>query len=346
MLPAGESARSQPLPYPPSHLRYRVGDLSAAADEIAAYNAVGRACYEVLVGSLPTGSELTGKRVLDFGCGAGRTLRHFLAADQGARLYGCDIDATSLAWLKEHAGDRIDLVQVQDEPGLPLPADSFDLVYAFSVFTHLSQRWAGWLLELHRVLAPQGLLFVTFFGTDAGPRLMSETWDEDSIGMLVLGEGAPWDQGGPFTVHSEWWLREHWGRAFDVLSLEPSVLDMGDGFRQGTLLLEKRTVELTVDELERPDPAKRQELEAFAHQQKIALRHSGSVRATLEHQIAELEATASRLRAEHDAAIARNRELERALKIVYSSRSWRLTRPLRGLAARGRAQRSQTTTLN
>src|SRR3954468_22144084 len=39
-----------------------------------------------------------GKRVLDFGCGAGRVLRQFLTC--GAEFHGCDIDAACIAWLQ------------------------------------------------------------------------------------------------------------------------------------------------------------------------------------------------------------------------------------------------------
>ena len=38
--------------------------------------------------------------------------------------------------------------------------------------------------------------------------------------MLVTKTWNPLDSGGPFVFHSEWWLREHWGRAFEIDFLE------------------------------------------------------------------------------------------------------------------------------
>ncbi len=41
----------------------------------------------------------SGKRVLDFGCGAGRTLRHFVEEAQVAEFSGCDIHGGSVDWI-------------------------------------------------------------------------------------------------------------------------------------------------------------------------------------------------------------------------------------------------------
>jgi len=38
--------------------------------------------------------------------------------------------------------------------------------------------------------------------------------------MLVTKRDNPWDLGGPFVYLSEAWLREHWGRHFQILQLE------------------------------------------------------------------------------------------------------------------------------
>jgi SAM-dependent methyltransferase len=301
-----------------------VGDLSQASDQIRAYDAVGRECYEQLLAALPEDFDLPGKRVLDFGCGAGRTLRHLVADGTGAELWGCDVDVASIEWLTEHADDQVRAFPVAEEPGLPVPDGQFDLIYAFSVFTHLSQRWAGWMLELRRALSEHGLLFVTFLGPDCASRLAGEVCAEDQVGMVVLGEGAPWDEGGPFTVHAPWWLRAHWGRAFEVLSLEQSVLDMGDGFRQGFVLMRNKSGDPSIDDLERPERSDPRELEALWFGQKVVMRHDANLRSSLEGRIAELQ-----------------RELAvrgQALETVYSSKSWRLTAPLRALLEERRAR--------
>ena len=79
------------------------------------------------------------------------------------------------------------------------------------------------MAELHRVLAEDGLLLATFLGPDWGPHLTGEErWLEDRVVMVVLAGGRPWDEGGPRTIVSEWWVRAHLGRAFEIDSLDPS----------------------------------------------------------------------------------------------------------------------------
>ena len=37
--------------------------------------------------------------------------------------------------------------------------------------------------------------------------------------MNPLMHGYSWDHGGPIAFNSHWWLRAHWGRAFDIVKL-------------------------------------------------------------------------------------------------------------------------------
>ena len=107
-----------------------------------------------------------------------------------------------------------------EEAGLPQEDGFFDLIYAFSVYTHFTDNWAEWLLEHHRVLADGGILFATFLGEGMLEPLTGEKWDEDRIGMNPLLHGFPWDKGGPLAFNSPWWIRAHWGRAFEIVQLD------------------------------------------------------------------------------------------------------------------------------
>ncbi|MDA8017432.1 MAG: class I SAM-dependent methyltransferase [Thermoanaerobaculia bacterium] len=104
-------------------------------------------------------------RVLDFGCGLGRTLRFLL--DTGWLLEGCDIDFQSIEWLRGALPDLA--VEVNEiNPPLPYPDHHFDGLYAVSVFTHFDRpeqdRWAA---EVARVVRPGGLVLVTSMGPHA-----------------------------------------------------------------------------------------------------------------------------------------------------------------------------------
>jgi SAM-dependent methyltransferase len=104
---------------------------------------------------------LSDASVVDFGCGWGRLTR-YLARDVGAgRLYGCDPVEGILNVSRANGVPAI--LATSDFLPERLPFDErFDLAFAFSVFTHLSEEaHRHSLLALHRSLHPGGILVVT-----------------------------------------------------------------------------------------------------------------------------------------------------------------------------------------
>jgi SAM-dependent methyltransferase len=99
--------------------------------------------------------------VLDFGCGWGRLTR-FLARDvEPGRLFGCD-PAPQI--LDVCAQARVPAILARSEfvPERVPFNERFDLVFAFSVFTHLSESaHEASLRALHRALRPGAILVVT-----------------------------------------------------------------------------------------------------------------------------------------------------------------------------------------
>ena len=118
---------------------------------------------------------------MDFGCGAGRTLKHFLQTRSGRVLGGGHrrdqhrpAARDGLATVACDASDYM--------PPLELESASFDLIWSVSVFTHLTDNSLPWLLELHRLLKPDGLLIATYMGRWTSELLAGEPWDEDGSG--------------------------------------------------------------------------------------------------------------------------------------------------------------------
>jgi SAM-dependent methyltransferase len=292
-------------PYPPLDLVNRVLCLEGADDPVAGYEVLGAGTRAALVGLLPDDWSFQGKRVLDFGCGAGRTLRHFLAEAETAEVWGADIDARSIEWLQQNLCPPLRVMRCDPEPPLRLESGSFDLVWAISVFTHLADSSLAWLRDLHRLLKPSGLLIATYMGRWNSELLAGEAWDEDTSGMNVLRADENWDSGGPIVLMSDWWVDAHWGRAFEILDLAPNV------HNQTWALLKKRDVDLTVEELEAPadDP-----------REYLALRHN--VRQVLRRTDA-----------------ARQQAVAEARRDYEASASWQVTRPLRALARAARSLR-------
>jgi SAM-dependent methyltransferase len=317
---------SSGLPVPPSELVHRVGKIDDP-DLVAAYEAIGHRCRERIERLLPAHWSWDGKRVLDFGCGAGRTLRHFLDEAERAEFYGCDIDRPSVAWLTDHFSPPLHVFENNETPSLPQPDEFFDLVYAFSVFTHLTDHWAGWLLELHRVLKPDGLLFATFLNEGLWPDFGRGAWEEDRVGMNVIKKWNPWQSGGPIVFHSEWWIREHWGRVFDILFLErhdPAEAPQ----EQGAALLRRRPVQLGSADLERSSNDAR-ELAAAQHNVEQLHQEAGELFAQLSQVTEAHEALAQNL----ESLRTEVERLQAELAVIARSRSWRLTAPLRAAAA-------------
>ncbi len=287
---------SSDIPLPPFELTRRVGNA-------ATFEEVGRRTRAEILARLPKGWTFDGKRILDLGCGAGRTLRHFLAEARLGEFHGCDIDGPSIAWLAENMSPPLHVFRNDEAPPLELEDDSFDLIWAISVFTHISDYWSAWLVELNRILRDGGILLATIAGPDTSrawakvPRDLRGADGEpareaDRVGMNVLNYGRSWDEGGPTVFHSEWWIREHWGRAFDVISVEERGVMLGPQWNgQGVVVLGKRAVAITAEELERIDPGDPREIEALKH----------NIRQLHHESLAAREATAW-LQAQLDAA--------------------------------------------
>ena len=101
-------------------------------------------------------------RVLDFGCGCGRVVRHWSGLN--AEVYGCDYNPRPVNWCRR----KLPFARFATNglhPPLPYTSGQFDLVYALSVFTHLPEPLAfAWMREMERVLKPDGLLLMTTHG--------------------------------------------------------------------------------------------------------------------------------------------------------------------------------------
>jgi SAM-dependent methyltransferase len=304
------------LPLPPRDLLRRIGPMGDE-DPTGVYEETGRMHRQLLEGVLPDDWSWQGKRVLDFGCGVGRVLRQFAPEAGEAEFWGCDLDRPSLDWLEANLSPPFNFFESGETPGLDQADGSFDLIYAYSVYTHFTDNWAGWLREHHRVLADGGLLFATFLGKGMLEPLTGETWDEDQIGMNPLMHGYPWDRGGPIAINSPWWIRAHWGRAFEIVELLP-VIEEGVP-SHGIILARKKPVEITVEELTALEPDEPRELRS------------------IQHHVEQLADETTRLRNAHEVQAGQLEDLRplgEELERVKTSPSWRLTAPLRAAKQR------------
>jgi SAM-dependent methyltransferase len=221
-------------------------------------------------------TDWDGRRILDFGCGSGRVLQHLAGlVEQGAELVGCDIHEETVAWTEKTYDGIARVYANQADPPLPDPDDSYDLIVAGSVFSHLV-NWAPWLLEMRRVLKPGGRLVASIHGRGLWPMGVAgargEPWDEDATGLLVERSGDSFDRSwGPAVYFSEWWLRAHWGRAVEILRYEPSGFAHPDERHSGQawVVVSPKDADVTVADLEAPSDDPR-ELAAALRAQRLA----------------------------------------------------------------------------
>jgi SAM-dependent methyltransferase len=277
------------LPYPPLSLIQRTGHVGNDNPE-EAYDKIGRGIREIIESMLPAAWTWDGAGVLDFGCGAGRVLRHFLAETERAEFWGCDIDVSSIRWVERNLCPPFNAFICHEKPGLPIPDGFFSLIYAISVFTHLTDHSTSWLLELHRTLKSGGLLFATFLG-EGMVEIIGEAWNEDQIGFNSVLHGNSWDKGGPLTFLSPWWIRAHWGRVFEIVELrQPKEGGRGQG--HGLVLLRKKAVQLSSADVDRFEPNEPRELAALQHNRTQLCKELITLRTyitALEEQVAELQ---------------------------------------------------------
>lgn len=317
---------------PPVDLIVRAG-ATPGADAAAEYVAGAAGMKDLLLSLMDEhgGPAAPGApRILDFGCGAGNVIRHFHAEARSGEVCGCDIDQRSIDWLEDNLTPPFHFRALSSSPVLPFETDHFDLVYAISVFTHLADEWAAWLLELHRVLAPNGVLVTTFLGEGMAEAERAAPWDEDRVGMNVLRHGQDWEGGGPTVFMSDWWIRSHWGRAFEILDIHHDRTERGEVVpnTHGYVLARKRPGEFTSEQLTALQSDEPREIAALAHnieQLHADDRHLRELlveavrRGDIEHEwrvaaqqrVVELEAIGSRALPARVARIMRRRAAER-----------------------------------
>lgn len=128
-------------------------------------------------------------RVLEWGCGPGRSVRHLPdVLGASAEVFGTDYNPETIAWCSKHIPNvRFALNGLM--PPLPFEGEFFDLVYAISVFTHLSEEACrAWMEEVSRVLKTGGIAFFsTHGGGDEKFLLPHEQKDYIEKGIAVRG---------------------------------------------------------------------------------------------------------------------------------------------------------------
>jgi SAM-dependent methyltransferase len=206
------------LPLPPPDLRVLV----AGSPDVDSFLQIGQSMFEAIRSTLEQNSvrleRLTS--VLEFGCGCGRVLRHW-GAVQGPQIHGVDYNARLIAWCQA----SLPFARCSTNslyPPLPHEDGRFDLVYAISVFTHLSEELQLlWMRELRRVLRPEGYLIITTHGASHCNRLTEEEHETFAGGQVVVKHHEASGMNLCTAYHPETYVRSRLSGGYSVLDFVP-----------------------------------------------------------------------------------------------------------------------------
>ena len=207
----GRPAHVDGPPLPPRRLMVRVAG-TADADW---FLRSGRAAYDAITAHMADGVGA----VLDFGCGCGRVTRYW--EDFDGAVSGSDVNTKAVNWCRDNL-PFASFMQNRLAPPVDFDDASFDLVYALSVFTHLTEDLQlAWRDELRRVLRPGGRLLLSTHGRSYVPRLDAGERDQFERGRLVVRWGDIPGTNLCSAYHPERYLRETFATGFTFLELEP-----------------------------------------------------------------------------------------------------------------------------
>lgn len=222
-----------PIPDPSDRENYFAGrDLEYWLSGLYAAREMVEAC--------PRLETESGFRVLDFGGATGRVSRHITLLNPAADAWLCDININWIDWMHHYFDRPIKAFQNRSTPHLPLESNSFDFICAFSVFTHLDVEEFPWLLELRRILKPNGILYATVLDDPVWNSLRKpeRAWLKKS---LLGPQGSPEAEQAiaaqaiprRYTIQysgeeaynnntflSRAWIREKWGAFFSELTFD------------------------------------------------------------------------------------------------------------------------------
>ncbi|MFO7810727.1 MAG: class I SAM-dependent methyltransferase [Candidatus Delongbacteria bacterium] len=118
-------------------------------------------------------ADIKSLKVLEWGCGPARVLRHLPDLYPDSEFYGSDYNDKTISWCRKNI-NNVSFEINHLEPPFRFEDDTFDVIYSVSVFTHLdSENQIKWFDECMRVLKNRGLFLFTTHGDSATDRLLA-----------------------------------------------------------------------------------------------------------------------------------------------------------------------------
>ncbi|ODT35369.1 MAG: hypothetical protein ABS67_02045 [Niabella sp. SCN 42-15] len=228
-------------PVPPAKLRHRVHGSLDKESFLEIGKALARDIRNIC---LTAGYDIYSPgHVLDFGCGSGRVIRNFRDAPSSCHLYGTDIDLELVNWCKENL-PNIEWSINGHRPPLHYTDNTFDLIYAISVFIHLDEELQyAWLGELQRVAKQGAIIILTVHGVNCFNRLSSADQKRVHSQGFVFVTGATGKlklDGLPDfyqnAYHTQEYIQKKWSKYFEIVR----YVERGINNHQDAVVLRKQ----------------------------------------------------------------------------------------------------------
>ncbi|HEY8172515.1 MAG TPA: class I SAM-dependent methyltransferase [Dehalococcoidia bacterium] len=219
----------------------------------------------IMTAALSNGIDLRRKnvRILDFGCGGGRQLVHFTKRFPDPSYFACDIDDSSIAFVRK-AFPQVQAHVSSFDPPLKYEAGFFDMIYSVSILSHLSKEdESRWLPEMARIIRPGGLFIPTIMGRIGGRVAAKHMgYDEQELFAVLDREGIVYREDDDLkesvskqetlksasacvgvtgtygtTIISREYVRSHWNNdQFELIGFAEGIID----YLQDMVVLRRR----------------------------------------------------------------------------------------------------------
>jgi len=193
--------------------------------------------------------------ILDFGAAAGRVSIPLARLLPRSRVTATDVDAEAVEFLRLTAPENIKSQLNGFSPPLSWEADSFDCVFAISVWSHFADHLSmKWLEELRRITRPGALLLISTQGNACFQHLRGtkSSWAKltreqyltdryfyrdypgastEDVNWPGITQAASW---GITVMHPDY-IKEKWGALFEVLEIR----EQGTGGKQDLVIMRR-----------------------------------------------------------------------------------------------------------
>ena len=194
------------------------------------------------------GFDVYGKKILEFGCSAGRLIRNFHEEALVNEVWGVDIHSAAIHWAQTYLSPPFNFFVNTTNPHLPFEDSYFDFIYAGSIWTHIGELDDAWLLEMRRLLRPEGRILITISDQntlDVIKKTVPDHPSNEHVKQLDDATGVLSKEYIQFVTRTTPWLqrviynRDEWLQKIEKWLKIKSVNENSHGW-QTVILFEKR----------------------------------------------------------------------------------------------------------